>query len=37
MNIAMEQCEQVDSEGVVLKKLGDAFLRGNNVYYIEKK
>ncbi|KAF2644280.1 U6 snRNA-associated Sm-like protein LSm6 [Massarina eburnea CBS 473.64] len=33
MNIALERCEEV-SEGKVIRRWGDAFVRGNNVTYI---
>ncbi|KAF2657322.1 U6 snRNA-associated Sm-like protein LSm6 [Lophiostoma macrostomum CBS 122681] len=33
MNIALERCKEI-SEGKVIRQLGDAFVRGNNVSYI---
>ena len=34
MNVALEQCEERIG-GVSKKKYGDAFIRGNNIMYIE--
>jgi small nuclear ribonucleoprotein (snRNP)-like protein len=30
MNIAMEQCEEINASGNVINRYGDVFIRGNN-------
>ena len=34
MNIAMEQCEEINTSGNVINRYGDVFIRGNNGIFI---